>query len=737
LPLSLVIGVLVSLVLFGVTRSQANARAIAERTANNLIESRRALSENEVRVRRLIDANIIGVVIADSSGHVIEANDAFLEIVGRTREDLESGEIVWTERSPPESANTESDALAETHLQRRRPAFEHEYERVDGTRVPVLIGSAYLGGADELAVAFILDLTERKQAEAAVREADQRAISEYERLLERLTGLAQAFGSARDLLSIYRALRGFAMASVPCDGVFISLYDEWREHCEAAYAWGDGEEIDVSVLEPIPVSGDGPSSRAVKTGQIVVTDDYMQTPEGHSMVIVGADDGLHPESSLVAPLSVMGRIVGTMEVQSYKSAAYTNEHVVSIRMAANLAAVAIENVQLLERESRARNQAEESNRMKDEFLATVSHELRTPLTAILGWSRMLMMGGFDEATIMDAIETIERNATSQARLIDDILEVSRVVTGKLQLEVEPVELKNVVTAAVSSVRPAAEAKGISLSVRQPDAEDVVSGDPNRLQQVVWNLLSNGVKFTPEGGSIEVDLHRLGSEVILTVRDTGYGISAGFLPYVFDRFRQADSSITRTHGGLGLGLAIVRHLVELHGGSVSAESPGEDMGATFTVRLPLLRASSQKSNSKETTSGETRLSQGNRSLRGLRVMVVDDEMDTADMVEAVLARYGAVVSKANSVDEAMVELTRFVPDVIVSDIGMPGRDGYELIRMIRAGETGRGKRIPAIALTAYVRENDRAMALGAGFQEHLPKPVDPRKLLATIASLAGA
>ncbi|MDX6713354.1 MAG: hypothetical protein QOH96_4370 [Blastocatellia bacterium] len=732
-PVSLAVGLLFSFVLFGVTRSQAKARSVAESAAKHLLDSQLALSENEARLRRLVDANIIGVVIADFSGRVIEANDAFLEIVAYTREDLESGDLSWTALLLPEHEQLDALAMAEMRQYGRHPPFENEYRRKDGTLVPVMIGSAYLGGASELFVGFLLNLTERRRSEAAVREADQRALSEYERLLERLTALAQAFGTARDLVAIYRALRDFAVASVPCAGVFISLYDERREVCRGVYAWGDGEEIDVSVLEPLPVSGDGANSKAVKTGQVVILDDYMTSPEAHSIVLVGTRNGLHPGSAMAAPLSVMGRIIGTMEVQSYESEAYKPEHVVAMNMASSLAAVAIENVQLLERESNARTQAEESNRMKDEFLATVSHELRTPLTSILGWARMLMMGGFDEAAISRAIETIERNATSQARLIDDILEVSRVITGKLKLELKPVEFGGIVAAAVNSVRPTAEAKGIKLNVDLTDKEHIVSGDADRLQQVVWNLLSNAVKFTASGGEIEVALKSDLNDVLLVVKDTGLGISSGFLPYVFDRFRQADSSITRNHGGLGLGLSIVRHLVELHGGSVAAKSEGENLGSTFIVYLPLAKIGSKRP---DLVNGLNAPEQKRTSLlRGLNILVVDDEPDTIDMLEAILVRNGAAIIKATSAVEALGFVAACEPDIIISDIGMPEKDGYELIRQIRGGQRPEARTIPAIALTAYVRENERLMALSAGYQEHLAKPVDPEILIETIAGLA--
>ena len=431
------------------------------------------------------------------------------------------------------------------------------------------------------------DISTRRRAEEALREADQRALSEYERLLGRISGLAQALGTARELNVIFRGLRDFTKASVPCDGFFVSLYDPILDVRTACYAWGDGKELDISDLPPMPVTASGPNSRAVRTGQVTITSDYMSATQGHPSVIVGPDNGLRPKSSIAVPMTVMGRIIGTIEVQSYQLSAYEHEHETAMSMAANLTAVAIENVRLLRRESSAREAAEESNRLKDEFLATVSHELRTPLTAILGWSRLLDSDTLDESVSRQAVETIWRNAKAQSQIIDDILDVSRIITGNLYLDLQPLELAPVVENAINVVRPTADAKGIRIETELHNAPAVVSGDPNRIQQVIWNLLSNAVKFTNSGGRVSLTMSQEGSSVEIKVSDTGQGISREFLPYVFDRFRQADSSTTRQHGGLGLGLAIARHLIEIHGGTIRAESDGKGQGSSFTIRFPLL------------------------------------------------------------------------------------------------------------------------------------------------------
>jgi PAS domain S-box-containing protein len=375
----------------------------------------------------------------------------------------------------------------------------------------------------------------------------------------------------------------------------------------------------------------------------------------------------------------------------------------------------------------ARAEAETANRMKDQFLATLSHELRTPLNAIFGWAQLLRAGKLDSPTIERGVETIERNARAQKQLIDDLLDVSRIISGKLRLEMQPIEPAEVVEAALETVAHTAQAKGINLRHRIARTGLVV-GDSQRLQQVVWNLLSNAVKFTPKGGEVRVTVEALDGHAEITVADSGQGIAPEFLPHVFERFRQADPSSTRRHGGLGLGLAIVRQLVELHGGSVRAESPGEGQGATFIVSLPLAVAS-QPEERRQAQTGE-----GGRpvSLAGVRVLVVDDEADARDLLREILSGSHAEVAMAASAAEGLDVLERFQPHVLVSDISMPGQDGYELIRAVRK----RGYQLPAAALTAFARAEDRRRALLAGFQIHLAKPVDPGELTAAVASLAG-
>jgi signal transduction histidine kinase/ActR/RegA family two-component response regulator len=406
-----------------------------------------------------------------------------------------------------------------------------------------------------------------------------------------------------------------------------------------------------------------------------------------------------------------------------------------------------EREQLLLSEQAARRDAEAANRMKDEFLATLSHELRTPLNSLVGWAQMLRTRKFDETTTARALETIERNSKSLAQLIEDVLDVSRIIMGKLHLNVRPIELAPAIAAAIDTVRPAAEAKEIEISSVLDREVGLILGDSNRLQQVIWNLLSNAVKFTPKGGRVEVRLSLVNSHAQIQVSDTGMGIAAEFLPYVFERFRQADSSSTRAHGGLGLGLAIVRHLVELQGGTVAAQSAGVGQGATFTVKLPIpatsrveretRREGSERLSALTPLLGEDLIAPAHpRLLEGLRILVVDDEADARELSIAILEQYGATALAVATAGDAIVALALEKPNVLVSDIGMPGEDGYALIRKIRALDAEQGGRIPAVALTAYARADDRTQAILAGFQMHVPKPVNPAELAAVVANLAG-
>jgi signal transduction histidine kinase/ActR/RegA family two-component response regulator len=392
--------------------------------------------------------------------------------------------------------------------------------------------------------------------------------------------------------------------------------------------------------------------------------------------------------------------------------------------------------QLLASEQDARRAAEDANRHKDEFLSMVSHELRTPLTAINGWAQMLRAGRLNAAQSARALETIVRNAKSQTQLINDLLDVSRIIAGKMRLDVEPLKLGTVIEAAIETVRPAAEAKGIHLSALFDPAADTMSGDAERLQQVVWNLLSNAIKFAPNGGRVEVRLKRADSHVEIIVGDNGQGIRPEFLPYVFERFRQENSGTNRPQGGLGLGLAIVRHIVELHGGTVRVASEGIGKGATFTVALPAAQARAMSPHEfRDSTPGRSLEPPNSPSLVGMRALFVDDEADAREIITMLLAGCGAEVRTASSAPEALAACDEWRPEILIADIGMPEEDGYTLMKKLRALEKLRGGHIPAIALTAYARQEDRLRALAAGYERHVPKPIEPDELLAAVASLA--
>jgi signal transduction histidine kinase len=437
------------------------------------------------------------------------------------------------------------------------------------------------------------------------------------------------------------------------------------------------------------------------------------------------------------PLIARGRALGALSFISAESGRRYDR--TDLQLAEELgrrAALAADNAALYKASQEARMVAEKANRAKDEFLATLSHELRTPLTPILGWTVMLRSGNLDQTGILRGLEVIERNVRVQTQLIEDLLDVSRIVTGKLRVDVRPIELVPVIEAGLDAVRPSADAKDIAVVVDLEPRAVRVLGDPDRLQQVVWNLASNAVKFTARGGRMEVSLRQTDSHVLVIVHDTGKGIPPDFLPHVFERFRQADSTSTRKYGGLGLGLAIVRHLVELHGGTVQAESGGLDQGATFTVRLPLLEITQAAGEERGSEDASARNGASPVNLGGVRVLLVDDETDSRNFLSMSLRQYGAEVTALGSADEAVSVLQRERPDVLVSDIGMPGEDGYALIRRVRALGADRGGQVPAAALTAYAKGEDTTRALSAGYQVHLPKPVEPTELATAVATLVG-
>lgn len=546
------VGIALSLILWLATSALARARNQAEERARELRASEEALRESQSRMRRLVEANIIGIVTIESGGRVLEANDAFLRMLGYERDDTETDHLDINRLIDSEDRRAVLHAEEELKTRGVHAPFETTLFGRGGRRVPVLIGAALTSRSSDQAIAFVIDVTDRKRAE-----------EERDRLLER------------------------------------------------------------------------------------------------------------------------------------------------------------------ERELRAA--AEAANVAKDEFLATLSHELRTPMTAILGWARMMEGENLEQETIRQGIEAIRRSGEVQAQLIDDLLDVSRIMVGKLRLSQKDLDVRSVVTEAVEALQQTAKAKEIDLRLDLPEEPAPVWGDPSRLQQVLWNLVSNAVKFTPQGGTVEVSSTLDRDSALVTVRDTGVGISAEFLPHVFERFRQADATTTRSHGGLGLGLSISRTIVELHGGRISVESGGTGKGSTFTIMLPLSKAGALKVDE----GGAARRGLARDALDGVAVLLVEDNLEVRQMVEVTLRRLGAAVMAASSVDEALDALAVRSFDVVVSDIAMPGRDGFDLIRDMRSSPSPSTRSVPALALTAYARDEDVGRFRHAGFEDVVFKPVDAEALTSAI------
>ncbi|HYO52650.1 PAS domain-containing hybrid sensor histidine kinase/response regulator [Archangium sp.] len=683
----------------------------------------------EARMRRIVESNLAGIFFWNMTGAVTLTNDAFLHMLGYTREDMESGRVDWRKLTPADY--NERDAVQAELVVRAgaHPPYEKEYFHRDGHRVPVLIVSAIFQDTSQEGVSFVLDLTERRRAEDNLRF-----------LAEVSEALASSIDYATTISSVARvAVPRFA--DWCC--VFIREGEQGTprllaaNHRDAVRAERLREMYLRYPLSELAPHGPG---RVLHTGRGEllprVTDEVLrsiaQGPEH-----LGWLRELMTQSTLVVPLTVSGNTFGAIAFGTTPSGRiYGPEDQRVAEEVARRASVAIENARLFHLAQSERRRAEEANRLKDEFLATMSHELRTPLTSMLGWVQMLRSGIVAEEKRGRALETIERNARAQAQLIEDLLDVSRILTGKMRLDVVTLELSDVVTAALDSVRPAAEAKGIRLQPVLDTNIGPLLGDPHRLQQVVWNLLSNAVKFTPKGGRIHVSLRREHSAALITIQDTGQGISPDFLPYVFERFRQAEASTTRKHGGLGLGLSIVKHLVEMHGGTVEAYSEGEGKGTSFTVHLPVSPLRTEPA-PLETSAGSMPVPgfECPPGIQGLRVLVVDDEEDVRELMVAMLDRCKVRVRTVKSASEALEALRRERFDVLVSDVGMPEEDGYMLIRQVRQLPLEQNGRIPALAMTAYARVEDRTRALLAGYQMHLPKPIVPSELLVTLTSLA--
>jgi PAS domain S-box-containing protein len=715
-------------------------RELQEREHRSQLAEATDRLEAETKRNRFFTLAIDMLAIAGFDGHFKQLNPSWEKTLGFTDEELKAKPLI-------EFVHLEDRASTEEQLQKVQTGASIAYfenrcrTKAGGWR---WLGWTAAPFAEEgLIYIFARDLTERKVAEEErlhlIREQTARAAAE--KAERRAAFLADAGISLASSLDYHTTLARLVRLAVPfmADWCALDVRDEDGavRRVEVAHADAGKEDLarQLMAFSPDP-EGDDPQARVMRTREPCLA------PECNDEMLAGlvrdpeAQKALRASGScsmMVIPLVARGRPLGALSFLSdTASRTYGRLDLELAEELGRRAALAADNAWLYRSSQEARKGAERANRAKDEFLATLSHELRTPLTPILGWTVMLRSGTLDQAGMLRGLEVIERNVRAQTQLIEDLLDVSRIVTGKLRVEVRPIDLVPVVEAGLDAVRPSAEAKEIHLDAKLEPIDSKVLADPDRLQQVVWNLASNAVKFTPKGGRIEVRL-RADSHVHLSVQDNGKGISAEFLPYVFDRFRQADSTSTRKYGGLGLGLAIVRHLVELHGGTVHAESAGPDRGATFTVRLPLME---ERSVAPAPGRGAEISDAAAMRLDGVKVMVVDDELDMRDFLSVSLRQYGADVTALASVGEAVEALEREKPDVLVSDIGMPGEDGYALIRKVRALAPERGGQVPAAALTGFAAGDDTTRVLSAGYQVHLPKPVEPSQLAQVVGTLAG-
>ena len=693
------------------------------------ITERKEAEDTLLRYKLLSERARDIVLLIRSDFSIAEANQAAVEQYGYTQKELLALRL-HDLRAP--------ETLGALPAQMKKAddggvLYETMHRRRDGSEFPVEVSS--IGkpiGGEFFRLHIIRDITDRINAQNALIRAERKAAKEYMTLLERIVPLAQTLGTSGDLITIYRAMHDFVCSSMDCNGFFVGLYESEKSQRAAAYGWAEGEELDVSELPPMPVNGEnaGPNAEAILTGEAVVVNNYYELMKNRTHILVGDDSQPKPQSAIIVPMKVMNRVIGTIEVQSHENQAFTHEHIVAMEMAANLAAVSIENVRLLNIEAKARLEAEAANRAKDEFLSVLSHELRTPLNSMFGWVRMFRSGMLDENSKLKAIEVIDRNIRMQNNLIEDLLDVSRIISGKMRIETEEIDIVSVVRSAVENARPLADGKNISLEFNSELESQKIIGDATRLQQIVNNLINNAVKFTPEDGRISLNLTTPDHSVRIQVSDTGIGIKPEFLPVIFDRFQQVDSTTRRSHSGLGLGLTIVKHLTELHGGSVGVSSDGEGKGSTFTVEIPKFLKSEEDLPDEAKTPAE----ENQTDLKGARILLVDDDVDGLQPLQILLKTQKADVECAYSSAEALEILGRRRFDLLISDIGMPEMDGFELLNKVREITESENYFLPAVALTAYASMQDRERALEAGFQHHLAKPIDFDHFILTVKNL---
>jgi PAS domain S-box-containing protein len=632
--------------------------------------SEAGLKESQRRFRRLVESNLFGVVFGDNFGGLHYANEYLLNLVGYTLEEMQSGQAQWHQLTPPEFASLDAKAVEQLSTQGVCAPYEKVYLHKNGQRIPILIAAALLQepfNENQEVVAFILDLTEL-----------QRVTEERDRF----------FNLSLDMIAIGNF-----------QGYFTQLNPAW----ERTLGFSETELKAKPYIEFVH-----PDDRAVTLLEAQKLVQGYQT--------IGFENRYRTKDGSYRWL--YWNVVSLAEQNVFYAAA----HDITDRKLTEQT-----QEQLLLREQAAREAAENANRVKDEFLAVLSHELRTPLSPILGWSKLLQMGKLNAAKSTEAIAIIERNARLQVQLIEDLLDISRILSGKMSLTLMPVDMARVIAAALETVRLAAEAKSLQIESFISPFVGNVNGDPARLQQVVWNLLSNAVKFTPAGGQIAVNLAQMGTYVQIQVKDTGKGINPKFVPYVFEHFRQEDGATTRQFGGLGLGLAIVRQIVEMHGGTVMADSPGEGQGATFTVQIPLFRSAEEMKT--------LELPKSTPDLNGVKILVVDDDADSRDFISFILEQEKAIVTTVASGFDALQVIEQATPDIVLSDIGMAEMNGYMLMRQLQMRTASIGG-IKAIALTAYAGELNQQEALAAGFQRHLAKPVEIDELVQAIGTLVG-
>ncbi len=658
----------------------------------------------------------------------------------------------WLQGIHPDDLQRYFDTYINAFNARQEFRIEYRLQRFDGESRWILdIGMPRFTSEGNFLgyIGSCIDINDRKQAEAE-RELMLARSQQYAKQLHGLTEAALTINSALSIEEVIKIITEQARTIIGAHQSVTSMTIDhnWAQSI-SSISLSDRYAAWQNYLEKPNGSGIYAYVCQMNAPMRMTQAELEAHPQWRGF---GQEADKHPPMRgwLAAPL--IGRDnhnIGIIQLSDKYEGEFTEEDEAIIVQLAQMASIAIENTRLYEAEQQARTQAEEANSIKDQFLAVLSHELRSPLNPILGWSKLLQNRKFDASKTAAALATIERNAKLQAQLIEDLLDVSRILQGKLTLNVNTVDLVSTISSALETVHLAAEAKSIDvkfsiLPLLEPqDFESIdpqkqslhstflVMGDPNRLQQVIWNLLSNAIKFTPPGGQVQVYLERVDSDIQIRVIDTGKGIDPDFLPHVFDYFRQADSATTRKFGGLGLGLAIVRQLVELHGGTVLAESPGEGQGATFTIQLPLLSTKGTAVEGQNQPGIDFNLP----SLQGIKILIVDDSVDSRDFISFVLQEEGAEVLSVSSAIEALQILPDFLPDVLLSDVGMPEMDGYMLIRQIRAWTPNEGGQTPAIALTAYAGEYNHQQAISAGFQMHVTKPAEPSELIAAVNKLA--